>query len=207
MTRSGWGRAGRLARWVGLVGCLVLPAPGASADDYRWNLNLLAGWKAMDAEQWEPIERQTEFGLLVDLRERSWPVGGELAFLASSADESERTFGARSTAYEYHVGLRKTWNDSMDSIDQPGFRPYAGLGLAMVAIHGALDREGLPRVHGGDFGFGPWVGAGLCWTPAGNLNLGLDARWSSARVRLFDEEFDAGGIHLGVFLGWRWYSL
>ena len=197
---SGWAVRPWGSRLVAFLTSLLLSS-GAAAE-IRGNANLFLGAKMM-SDQWQPAGQQFEIGATVDFRSEQWPVSAAVALLYTKADESESTFGVKDEIFEYHFGVLKLWHD--DDL-RAKFRPFVGGGAVVAQANVALSRIGLSTVHDQDLGFGGWVGAGFYWNPYRSLNLGVDARWSTASVQLMGQDFDAGGVHLGVTVGWRWMS-
>ena len=59
-----------------------------------------------------------------------------------------------------------------------------------------------------DRAYGAWVDLGVSWRVASHLNLGIEARYSYALATLGSgsngREVSAGGIHLGLLIGYGW---
>ena len=55
-----------------------------------------------------------------------------------------------------------------------------------------------------DVGFGYWGALGVYKTIKRYFNLGLDVRYSDANIRLYHEDRKAGGLHVGLILGFCW---
>lgn len=179
-----------------LVGAAV---PAAAAWDGDFNL-LLAGKRLNDYE-WGPTDRQGELGLQTNWRGQDWPVALAADLLFSGRDRgfiSSRGFTEQSArTSELDLGARKIWRPG------PNARPYFGGGLAIVS--GELELRGPPGVTvDRDDGAGVWLGGGIFWTLGSAFNLGLDAKITAAGVRLFGVRRNAGGLHLGLLLGYHW---
>ena len=61
-----------------------------------------------------------------------------------------------------------------------------------------------PWISDDDNGVGIWLGGGVYWTLAGQFNIGLEAKFSTADVTLFGVDADAGGGHFGLLIGFHW---
>ena len=171
------------------------------------NLNVLLGFKAMESNDWDPVNVQSEGGLMLDFKGQDWLISIALDFLASYGQDTG-TFlvpgeglvtgewdGATS---EFNGGVRKYWG--ADS----SMRPYIGGGLAF--INAALETQTgtFNYVRDSDYGVGLWFSGGVVWTLAGNFNIGFDVRLSGAEVTVFEQTRKAGGFHSALILGYRW---
>lgn len=203
-------RLRRLAAAVALLlGLLFEPLPQAHAADDSWSggVGLLAGPKFLDRSGWQHADTHLEVGVKLDLGRKGWPTSLAADFLYSMARGSAdvrllgdlvrvRTDVFASTT-EADLGLRKTWES------HPRLRPSLGGGVALVSARWR------PRVAGFSFsredsGTGVWLSGGLAWLATENLTVGVEARWSTARLRVGGSEIDAGGAHAGILAGWRW---
>jgi hypothetical protein len=55
-----------------------------------------------------------------------------------------------------------------------------------------------------DDAVGFWIGGGVYWTLGEHFNIGFDVRWSKAEVTIDGLDFEAGGTHAGLLLGYHW---
>lgn len=185
--------------------CLVLlcTALGATSAAASWNgdLNLLAGGKRLNESDWEPTHRHGELGLQTNWNNTEWPVSLAADFLFSGSSREPINRGgfteqdARTS--EMDLGVRKIWRTESKA------RPYIGGGLAVMSAE-IERRNAFFSVEDHDDAVGLWLGGGIYWTLTRALNLGLDAKLSGARVRLFGADRNAGGLHLGLLLGYHW---
>lgn len=193
--------------------CLAMMCPSAAFSQEQetpgyWtgNANLFLGVKYLEKDNWEPVDRPIEGGLLFDFRPRHWWVNFAFDFLYATDQDKvdimdlgigQYSADVESRIIESNLGLRKVW-ESPEHI-----RPFIGGGLAIVQGH--IESSALGGTAAAtDTGFGPWVDAGVYVTLRKNLNLGIDARWSRAKVDLFDREAWAGGWHAGAMVGYHW---
>lgn len=170
------------------------------------NANLFMGVKLLEEQDWEPVDRPAEGGILLDLKHRRIPFSFALDFLYSRDEErlgvsmlDVGAFGAtsRSRIYEVNIGIRKIWH-VLDSV-----RPFVGGGLAVVNAEIKTHMLGV-EFSDDDYSYGAWVDFGFYVTLKEHLNLGIDARWSKSRVDLLDINGDAGGWHFGGLVGCHW---
>ena len=176
---------------------LMLFFINANANEWTGNVNAFLGQKTLDEDDWAPLDKQAEFGVLVDFKQQDWPVSIALDYLGTYDEATELGINVEGTTSEFDVGVRKIWEVSGSSI-----RPYVGGGLAFVNAEFKIT-SGFP-VSDDDNGTGIWLNGGVYWTLGQHFNLGLDLRYSQADVTLFGEEGEAGGTHAGVILGYHW---
>jgi hypothetical protein len=192
-----------------LLGLLLGPAARAHAADAPWggSVGLLAGAKFLERSGWRQTDTQLELGVKLDIGGRSWPVWIAADFLQSMARGSADVFllgnlvrvrtDIFASTTEADFGLRKTWES------HPRLRPSLGGGVALASARWRPRAAGIsfPRE---DSGTGVWLSGGLSWLATESLTVGVEARWSTASLRLGGSEIDAGGAHAGVVAGWRW---
>ena len=175
---------------------LMLFFINANANEWTGNVNFFLGQKTLDEDDWTPLDKQAEFGVLVDFKQQSWPVSIAIDFLGSIDVETESGIDLEGSTTEFDVGVRKIWEVAGSSL-----RPYIGGGLAF--INAEFKATNFP-VSDSDSGTGIWLNGGVYWTLGQHFNLGLDLRYSQADVTLFGEEGEAGGTHAGIILGYHW---
>ncbi len=165
------------------------------------NVNFFAGQKMLDKDDWEPLEDQQEFGVLVDFGGKDWPVHIAVDVLRSETDETfdlgTNQLKLTGKTQEINVGIRKIWDLNNEA------RPYVGVGVAN--IEGDLETEvfGVP-VSVDDSAIGYWVNVGIFGTLAKHFNIGLDLRYSAADLTIEGVDIQAGGTHIGLLLGYHW---
>lgn len=191
---------------VTLVASLgVSAAAPAAAGPWTGNVSAVVGRKLMDKDSWEPADELREAGVLIDFRNHeTYPVSVALDFFRAEKSASGNAFTLDARTNELHLGARIVLNDGDQ---ETWFRPYLGAGVSLVEADVDLNREGQPFEEDRAFGAGVWGGAGIYVSPLPGINIGFDARWSTVPVKLLGEDFDAGGIHLGVLVGWRWLAI
>ena len=190
-----------LALICAVVAVHGVPAPASAQESLTGNVNLFLGGKALDEDDWAPVEDQGEAAIEFDFRPRPWPINMVLGIRKSSDDGTafDPIFGSADVegeTSEFNLGIRKIWEEL------PYIRPFIGGGLALVdAEYKASFSFG--SASDSDSALGLWLGGGVYWTVADHLNLGVDLRFSGADVTLFGVDGKAGGRHLGVLLGYH----
>jgi len=169
------------------------------------NANFLIGGRALDEDQWEPVDQHGVFGVTVDFGGADWPVHIEAGFYASADEETvfddTLLLEADLTAAvaEFCFGVNKTF--------EPGekIRPFIGGGLASVAADAELDSEILGSVDDDDSSLAAYVHGGVFWRLGKRFNIGLDGRIvTGTDLTLFEEDIDADYVQLGLVLGFGW---
>lgn len=196
-------RALRVAPLAIAVAVLLCVAPDAQAR-YRGNLNLFVGEKWMNSGDWEPLDNSFELGLALAFGEERAAVHFAMDLFLANDEVSGGTAPsgalAKVSSAEFGLGVRKVWI-------RGATRPHLGAGADVVQVR--EDRGGTTgTVTNSDRGYGVWVDAGVTWRLARHLNLGIEARYSSARVDLgsnfVPRDVAGGGIHLGALIGYGW---
>lgn len=170
------------------------------------NANVLFGFKRLDND-WGDLDVQGTAGLVLDFRGASWPVSIAVDYLGSYAYDNE-TFDVPGIGFidddweaytsELDIGLRKHWYNSAS------ITPFFGGGLAIMYSELEAKTDTYSYVRDSDFGLGFWLSGGFYWNVSQSFNVGIDARLSRGKVKLFDEELQSGGLYFGLLLGYRW---
>ena len=178
---------------------LGLIVPSAYAEgQWEGNTNFFLGGKSLDKEDWEPVEQQGEFGVMVDFGKQGWPVHIAIDFMASGTKEIVGGDTVKGSTAELDIGFRKIF-------DIGGMHPFVGGGIGSMS--GSTEFPGVGECKGS--GGGGWADAGIFWTLGKSFNLGFDARYSSATVELecpggVTVDKKVGGGHFGLLLGYHW---
>jgi hypothetical protein len=176
---------------------LALALPSLASAEAHGNLNFLLGLKRMSENDWEPVENQRELGILADWGSKSWPIHIATDFLISKDDEGSSGEDVDGKTWELAAGVRKVW------YKHEHVRPYVGGGINLV--HAKLEVEdSAGQVDDKDKGIGAWIGGGLYYRIGPVFQIGAALRYSYAKVDLFGEDVNAGGLHYGLLLGFGW---
>lgn len=163
----------------------------AMADEM--NLNLSLGTKWLPRNQWDPVDRQGELGILFDFR----PTNSHIAYAAnlyvSGASETENGVEVKGSTTELQLGIKRAWNT------RPHMHPFLGAGITLA--HAQIESAGVKTSDGS---IGGWVTCGIYWTIIKHLNIGPIANYSYAPVKFAnDANTNAGGLHLGLLVGYH----
>ncbi len=186
-------------RFLSLFIIIIYTLSFAEAADNPWtgNVNFLLGAKALDEDDWDPIEDHGAFGVFLDFRRKSWPISIAIDSLSSSAEEEVGSNDLEGTTRELGIGIRKIWEFENSSV-----RPFVGGGLAFIHAE-QISRNGFNAVLDDDTGVGIWLGGGVYWTVTPHFNIGMDFRVSGAEAELFNEDVEVGGASFGMLLGYH----
>jgi hypothetical protein len=195
----------RLTRLAPLV--LAVAAALAATTDaharYHGDLNLFVGQLWLTSE-WSPLDEQPEFGLMLNFGEERAPIHFAIDLFASSESDSPDVPSdngrVKATSHEIAIGVRKVW-------DKNATRPHLGAGVTAISVSEELDGQ-FGHETNEDRAYGAWVDLGLSWRLATHLNLGIEARYSYALATIgagsSAREASAGGVHLGLLVGYGW---
>ncbi len=195
---------------ISIMLCLVLSIPsralcGTDTDTRSWtgNVNLFLGEKFLDKDDWEPMDKRMEAGILMDVKHRSVPfsIAFDLLYARDKEDIGSHDLGigpfctdVESRIMEFDVGVRKIWECPKN------IRPFIGFGLANIIGEIKAESFGI-SVSDEDIGYGMWADIGAYVTLAERFNIGLEARWSTVQINLYGAEARVGGWHVGVLTG------
>lgn len=203
---------GNLNRMILLValgcGLLTMASPSLAGPGH---INFMIGQKQFDSDEWDPIDKQTSFGVEGAFGPGHWPVQ-IAAYVSRASDEKAATYGGTqfnldATTFEFGFGLNKTWAAGK-------LYPYLGAGGVHAKVDVTAQQSG---ASGSDdaSGFGFWAGTGVFYRVGSTFNIGGGARYSSADVDfnaftgvsgvpISGRTVDAGGFTFGVLIGWGW---
>lgn len=169
------------------------------------NINAFLGGKGLNSDDWE-ANAHSEGGVLLDFGGENWPVNIAVDVLGSSGGYDNVHYSSSLGLYYYEedvktselsLGVRKYWNGSGN------MHPYLGGGLAFIRLSAVAKIDGTTVIDDSDSGTGLWIGGGIQWR-FDQFNLGFSVRASAAQVTLGGNEYQAGGAHTGVVLGYHW---
>jgi hypothetical protein len=98
---------------------------------------------------------------------------------------------------EFTAGINKTWTGGR-------FRPYVAGGLAFVNVDVEIRDQFGTIDDDHDAAVGLYLQGGGYWRLGSSFNLGGMLRLTMADSDVFGGEFQGGGVHLGLTLGYGW---
>jgi hypothetical protein len=183
----------RLFMVLTILGVITSLAPAVSlAEGFAGHVNFLVGLKALEEDDWLPLEKQIGAGIESTWGREGWPIW--IAVDLYRSRDSETVLGSRVEAEtrEAGLGIRRVWNNDDAHV-------YLGVGVDYLSAEIEVDGE-----SDDDHTLGGWVGGAAFWRVGARANVGVTLRYSNGRVTLFDDETKAGGIQSGILLGWGW---
>ena len=189
-----------------LIGAAIVLAMGATATPAlaEGNANFVLGLRALDDDDWEPVEEHVVFGVTVDFGKEDWPIHLAAGYMGSRSEEEEAGLDIKATVSELSFGVLKVWDSS-------NTRPFVGGGLAALNAELEVDIPGFFGFPGGasvtadDTSLAFYAQGGVFWRIGSRFNIGFDAR------ALFGSELEDAGVEtdadyfqLGLLLGWGW---
>ncbi|HXN07210.1 MAG TPA: outer membrane beta-barrel protein [Nitrospiria bacterium] len=185
-----------------LISVFILPFFNgiAYAEGGPWtgNVNLFLGSKALNTNDWSPVETQGEVAVEWDFRERSWPINILLGLRSSDKTTSQGGIDFEGKTSEFSLGVRKYWDFPPYNI-----HPYLGGGFSDINAEITASVPGNSASLSGS-GLGTWFGGGVVWVLGNHFNIGFDLRASSASVTMGGISGNAGGGHAGLLLGYHY---
>lgn len=192
-----------------------LPFALAQTGEISGNINIFAGQKSLNSDDWSDeivdISKQNEIGVMIDFKQKDWPISIAIDYLFSKGDESSSgtitglgsvSEHVKGETSELHLGLREI-------LELPSpIRPFIGGGLAIITakqdVNASASGFGSISESDTDNAAGFWVDGGVYATLAEHFNIGAEVAYSQATVTLFDESTKAGGFHYGLLAGYHW---
>jgi hypothetical protein len=198
-------RPGRVGAWASAALCAWLAAISPASARYHGDLNVFAGEKWMNTNDWEPVDQQQDFGIMLAFGIEHAPVWFALDVFGSEASDTVDSpflgpVDVKATSREYSIGIRKVW--------EPGVtRPFLGAGGCMIAVDLDYNAAAFHQKFG-DNAYGLWIEGGVTWRIVKHMNLGLDVRYSRADAHFtrngLPVDVAAGGLHAGLLIGYGW---
>lgn len=201
---------------ISLMLLFVVTPTFAMATNWSGNINALIGVKMLNDGDWGDFDDQIEVGIIADFGMDSWPLrlSANLIYSRdSSSDYHDHEVGntyyytyyaeAASTV-ELNLGVKKIWTPA------ERFNIYVAGGIAV--IYGEMKITRANNLTGSyrdsdtedDTGLGGWGSVGCYMNLTQHINVGLDLRYSTAEIDMYDDVIDAGGTHIGLLVGYAW---
>lgn len=177
-----------LATSILFVGAsLALQSVANAAEVPGSSVSLFLGKNSMKKSDWEPVNEQSEIGVILDLGREDSVVDLVASYFAAS-DKASGNLKLETS--EFAAGARKVFR--IDS----GIAPFAEAGLAYISA-----KSSTASLSDADNAVGFWLGAGANFAVGDQVMVGLVARYSAADVTVHNVSRAAGGAHFGITLG------
>jgi len=170
-------------------------AYAAEQDLPVFDIHAFGGGKILRKDDWAPADQQFEYGGEMDFQPSSWPIALTAGYYRghASGDAGDGMGDFKSTTTEIQAGIKKFWQSGSVG------RPYVGGGVTFASAKGELE-----DVSSKDNGVGAWIGGGYLFQFGRHFDLGIDTKYSYAKVTVEGVDVNAGGLHVGVLAGMRW---
>jgi hypothetical protein len=194
-------------RLLSLLLALPLMFTGVTHADEDWNgnINLHLGSKVLNSDDWWAYSHG-EVGIFIDVGHSSWPVNIVFDMLGSRGTFEGFDYAPipgvfyveeEVTTRELNLGVRHYFNA------RSSMRPYIGGGIAFITLESDTSIDLGPVIHDEGEGTGVWLGGGIIWG-FNAFNLGFDMRVSAAEVEMNTGDYQGGGAHSALILGYHW---
>ena len=179
----------------------LLAAGGASAEDMSGNVQFLVGQRYM-SNYWNPLDRPTMFGVVVDFAPASSPVrvalGGQFSFGNKTVTTPVfgRTGHVEVGTFEFSAGF--VWLPVKKDV----VRPYIGAGALLIGA-AAGKKWSWSGSGDSDRSFGFYGNAGLYFKVGERFNIGIDGRIvRGTNIQLGPDEGNANYEQVSLLLGY-----
>lgn len=164
------------------------------------SITVLYGQKALNKNDWEPVESQSEVGFGIEIQELNWPVALVASYLKSddsstAVDPDFGVVGITGETTELGIGARKYLGDDKTRLFIEG-------GLASVSAEMGAKLFGVSVSDSGS-AIGYWLGGGVDVMLNDAWSVGVLGRISGAEVSLFGADGEAGGVHFNAFASYH----
>jgi opacity protein-like surface antigen len=175
-------------------------APAAALDEPVHNgvrsIEILYGFRALDEDDWEPVDQQTAIGLMFAMQGEDAIIGFETGLMLSFDEDEIGAADVDATLGEIYVGAHRTFGTSAWFA-----RPYVGAGVSLIRAALEIDAPG-NDVDDDDSSVGFYAHGGVAFRLGDSLSLGVDGRFlGGTDLELFGGDTDVDYLQLGVFLG------
>ncbi|MFN0242286.1 MAG: outer membrane beta-barrel protein [Planctomycetota bacterium] len=169
-----------------LAACATVPSPTAvdsPAADRGDRVAIYLGARALDDDDYEPVEKQAMIGFEYSHEKPDDAVGFEFGLMGSGDEDDIGGFDVKASTGELYVGMRKTFG-------QENVHPYVGGGLSIIAaevdVSGSEDDDASPAVY---------AHAGVRFDASESFFLAVDARV------LVGSDLELGGVETDADYG------
>ena len=177
---------------------LLIPALAiASANEWSGHVSGIVGLKTMDSSDWPELDSHFSMGLILDIKKDSWPVNMVLGIADTGDKHKHEGMEDLGHTTEYQLGIGKIFSHQGSKI-----QPYLGGGVSFIYAEQEFE-ENNDSTRRDDDVVGIWIGAGIYYEINPKLVLGVDLRFSDGEISLFEQDINAGGLHVGATAGYQ----
>ncbi len=176
-----------------------------AADEWEFHAATSLNTKSMDVDGWRAIDtdglvlKQDSFvGGMFDMKKTSWPLAIAIDLFVTGDNRKNEGFEETAISSEVHIGVRKYWGTAEDQ-----WRPYFGGGVALLGTELQSEFDNF-TVSESDADTGLWVGGGINLHFNAHWYVGLDVRYSTGSLEVFEQKRDLDGVMSGLSVGFVW---
>lgn len=169
----------------------------AQADDSSVNIKAYFGGKTIDDSAWSSQDGHGSIGILTDVKTGFQDIHVALDLFGSGSEDSTTSQVKGTYMAEAHLGLRKYFDL------QSQFRLYIGGGFNF-AYATQTNNDGSGKTEEEDMDTGLWLNGGIDYLMTEQITAGVDLRYATSNVELYDESVELDATAIGVSLGYSW---
>lgn len=169
----------------------------AEAQDSIVNTKAYFGGKTINDRAWSAQDSHGSIGLLTDFNTRFHGLRVAVDLFGSGSEDSTTSQVKGTYMAEAQLGLRKVFDL------QSRFKPYLGGGVNFAYATQTND-DGSEKTEEEDMDTGLWLNAGADYLLTDRFTAGIDLRYATAKVELYDESVELDAAAFGISLGYRW---
>lgn len=188
-------------------------AAKAPSEPFEKRFAVFYGNKSLNKTDWEPVEKQTGYGVEAEIWKSDWPASALITYFAGDGSGSitnididgdglaDADADITGETTEIGIGARK-WLEGGDA-----FTLFVEAGAVSISgkLNITLTNTATPgKVSDSGSGTGFWIGGGLSYPVSDTLSVGAIARMSQGEVKLFGTSGEGGGTILMLTL--QYYS-
>lgn len=179
-----------------LVGSSIMNA--AVAQEWTGHLSGYLGNKTIKENNWANNNEHGSMGVITDFKQKDWPVSIAVDLFATGNEDKVKGQNSKTYSAQAHVGIRKVFN-----FDDCMIHPYVGGGVTLNSFF-QKDKDAQGKEEYDDNDTAGWVGTGAYVHLTDSFAMGLDLRYSQAKVKLNNRKVDASGVMGGISVGYHW---
>lgn len=175
------------------------------ADDWKFHVSVNTANKSTDTDGWTSqvvdnkiLNQEGNLGVMFDMQKSSWPVAIAYDIFFSGDTHKGSNYKEDAFTVEQHLGVRKYWQSDIQNLQS-----YVGGGVAFTSSQSDISLDGV-NTKDDDSDVGYWVGIGTNWNFAKHWYAGIDLRYSTSELELFNQKRDNDGIMTGIKVGYSW---
>lgn len=169
----------------------------AEANDSIVTTKAYFGGKTIDDSAWRAQNGHGSIGVLTDVHTGFYGVRVAVDLFGSGSEATTTSQVKGTYTAEAQLGLRRYFE-----LQHP-IQPYLGGGVNL-AYATQTNNDGTGATEEEDMDTGVWLNGGVDVLITDQITLGVDLRYSTANVELYNQAVELNALSTGVSLGYRW---